>query len=120
MIFTSYFRSKAPQDRKVSIAKWPGRFWTGPRANLFAPSDPKALDWKGSYMRDLETRFPTAEKLQEYLSNVEAEVKDPILCCFEDDASQCHRHILAAFIKEQLGIDVSEWVSGEPIQGSLL
>jgi hypothetical protein len=119
MIQTSYFSGKAPGERKVSIAKWPPRFWSGPRANMLAPSNPKAEDWAAAYRRDLEARFPTAERLRAYLEELERRVPDPILCCYEADASQCHRRVLAAYVKELLGWDMPEWQAGPP-QASLL
>lgn len=120
MIETSFFSSKAPKAHKVCIAKW-HRGWTGPRASLFAPSDPKAADWQRAYRRDLEYRFPSAASLQDYLREIERQTPDPILCCFEADPRECHRRVLAAFIKEKLGTNVPEW-TGAPaiVQGSLL
>ncbi len=119
MIQTSFFSSKAPKERKVCIAKW-HRNWKGPRAPLFAPSNPKAVDWKGSYRRDLEERFPDAESLKQYLWEIEQRTPDPILCCFEKDQTQCHRRVLATFIRERLGRDVPEWSNAEPEQFSLV
>lgn len=120
MIQTSYFSSKAPQGRKVSIAKWPPRFWKGVRANRLAPSNPKAENWAECYRHDLEERFPDAESLRVYLTSIERQTPEPILCCFESDPEQCHRRVLAAYIKELLDIDVPEWKSPEPSQGNLL
>lgn len=120
MIQTSFFSSKAPRERKVSIAKWPPRFWQGPRAAKLAPSDPKADDWAGAYRRDLEERFPTPSSLRLYLQEIERETPEPVLCCFEADENQCHRRVLAAFIKEQLNWDVPEWGTKKPEQASLL
>ncbi len=120
MIYTSYFSSKAPRERKVSIAKWPPRYFAGLRAKLFAPSNPKAEDWEAAYKQDLLTRFPSADILHSYLESIEAEVKNPILCCFEADKNECHRSILAAFIKEQLKRDIEEWESKDAKQGTLL
>ncbi len=119
MIQTSYFSGKAPGERKVSIAKWPPRFWSGPRANMLAPSNPKAEDWAAAYRHDLEARFPTAESLRACLEELEQRVPDPILCCYEADASQCHRRVLAAYAKELLGMDMPEWQAA-PLQASLL
>lgn len=45
---------------------------------------------------------------------------EPILCCYEADASQCHRRILASYLKEMLGLDVPEWKETSLEQGSLL
>lgn len=117
---TSFFSSKAPRDRKVSIAKWPPRYWQGPRASRFAPSNPKAEDWAEAYRRDLEARFPTESSLRLYLQEILRETPDPILCCFETDPNQCHRRVLAAFIKENLHLDVPEWGGARPQQGTLL
>lgn len=120
MIQTSFFKSKAPKDRKVCIAKW-HRGWTGPRAPLFAPSDPKAVDWQQAYLRDLEYRFPSAISLRSYLQEVERLAPNPILCCFEENPQECHRHVLAGFIREKLGLNVPEWTGTPPrVQGWLL
>lgn len=108
MIQVSFFKSKAPKHRKVCIAKW-ARFWTGPKASLFAPSNPKAADWGRSYQNDLEERFPDTESLLEYLDKVEAETPNPILCCYEADPAECHRTILARFIEQMTGVKVREW-----------
>ena len=37
MLQTSYFSSKAPNARKVAIAKYTPRYWNGPRAPRLAP-----------------------------------------------------------------------------------
>lgn len=108
MIQTSFFAGKSPKGRRVCIAKW-ARFWHGPRASLFAPSNPRAEDWQAAYRRDLESRFPDAAALRMYLDAVESETPDPILCCYEADPAECHRSILAEFIFEKLGIRVTEW-----------
>ncbi len=120
MIQTSFFSSKAPRHRKVSIAKYPPRYWQGPRAPLLAPSDPKTKDWAASYRHDLEKRFPMPSPLRLYLQEIEAVTPNPVLCCFESDPKQCHRRVLAAYIKEMLGWDVPEWKGGILEQASLL
>lgn len=120
MIQTSFFGSKAPRDHKVSIAKWPPKYWSGPRAPKLAPSNPKAQDWATAYRRDLDDRFPTESSLRLYLQGIERETPDPILCCFEADPDQCHRRVLAAYIKEKLNWDVPEWGSKGPEQATLL
>lgn len=112
MIQVSFFKSRAPKERKVCIAKW-ARFWTGPKAERFAPSNPKANDWGASYRADLEKRFPTVESLRDYLEEIEAETPNPILCCYEVDPAECHRTILAEFIFKMLGVKVEEWQAGE-------
>ena len=83
--------------------------WNGPRAERFAPSDPKAVDWKAAYRKDLESRFPTPSSLRLYLQEIEKRTPNPILCCFELNPEECHRRVLAAFIKENINLDVPEW-----------
>ena len=107
-IEASFFSSKAPKERKVCIAKW-HRNWSGPRAERFAPSDPNAVDWKAAYRKELESRFPTPSSLRLYLQEIEKRTPDPILCCFELNPEECHRRVLAAFIKENINLDVPEW-----------
>ena len=120
MIQTSYFSGKAPRERKVAIAKYPPRFWNGPRAPRLAPSNPKAEDWAAAYLHDLEERFPEGEGLAEYLQAIEAKTPDPILCCYEADPQQCHRRILAAYIEKFLGLNVPEWRAPGIEQANLL
>ena len=112
MIQVSFFKSRAPKERKVCIAKW-ARFWTGPKADRFMPSNPKAADWQNAYRADLERRFPTVESLLEYLDEVEAATPNPILCCYEVDPAECHRTILAEFIFKMTGVTVKEWQSSD-------
>ncbi|MDL2268858.1 DUF488 domain-containing protein [Desulfosarcina sp. OttesenSCG-928-A07] len=109
-IAISYFQSKAPNERKVCIAKKPFRFLPGlMKAELFAPSNPWAKDWQSSYLSDLKSRFPTPESLRVYLEGICRERQNPILCCYEKNPAECHRSILAAYIQEKLGITVPEW-----------
>lgn len=119
MLQTSYFSSKAPRDRKVAIAKYPPRFWSGPRAPKFAPTNPKAEDWESAYQQDLEERFPEGAGLAEYLREIEAKTPNAILCCYETDPRQCHRSILAAYIEKILGLTVPEWKPRNGEQGNL-
>lgn len=120
MLYTSYFSSKAPRARKVAIAKYPPRFWQGPRAPRLAPSNPKAVDWAAAYLRDLEERFPEGAGLLEYLLEITARTPNAILCCYEADPRECHRSVLAAYIKKFLGLTVPEWKPREIGQGNLL
>lgn len=110
MIAVSYFASKAPKERKVCIAKGKPRFFAGPVFKDFAPLDPHAPgDWRARYRRELEARYPDAASLRAALEMVASRTPDPILCCHEKDASECHRTILAGFIAERLGLHVPEW-----------
>ena len=117
-ISLSYFSSHAPRERKVCIAKYPPRYWTGPRAPLLAPSNPKAPDWRQAYRLDMAARFAAGPQLGEYLMEIARMTPRPILCCYERVPEDCHRSILAAIMREMLDWDAREW--REPQQGSLL
>lgn len=117
-IQTSYFASKAPSGQKVSIAKWPPRWFRGQRASRLAPSNPKAAEWQKAYWEDLEQRFPNGEGLSEYLQEIAEKTPNPILCCYEKEKEECHRSILAEYAKKYLGIELSEWE--EVKQGTLI
>lgn len=109
MITTSYFAGPAPKDRKVSIAR-KVRFFSGPRVLELAPEDPWAKgDWRARYRAEIAARFPNPEDLRRFLENIEAQVHDPILCCHEKNAEDCHRRVLAEIVREQLGLDIPEW-----------
>jgi hypothetical protein len=110
MFMTSYFASKAPKERKVCIAKGRPRFFAGPSFKDFAPLNPHDLnDWRNRYRRELEARYPDAASLRAALDAIAAKTPDPILCCYEKDAGECHRTVLAQFIAQRLGIVVPEW-----------
>lgn len=109
MIFTSYFGSKAPRERKVCIAKYGPRYWSGPMAKRLAPSNPKALFWKAAYLADLEERFPSGEGLMEYLDEICRRVPNPILCCYEREPELCHRSILADYARQWINVEMHEW-----------
>lgn len=64
---------------------------------------------KAAYRKDLESRFPTPSSLRLYLQEIEKRTPNPILCCFELNPEECHRRVLAAFIKENINLDVPEW-----------
>lgn len=120
MLQTSYFSSKAPATRKVCIAKWAPRYWTGPRAPRLAPSNPRGEGaWRERYLQDLAERFPEGTGLREYLEEIAARTPEPILCCYEADPEQCHRCVLAEYVKTWLGMEMPEWEPKES-QGILL
>lgn len=38
-----------------------------------------------------------------------SEGKDVVLCCYEKPNDFCHRHLLAEFLNEKLGLDIKEY-----------
>lgn len=117
-ISLSFFASRAPRERKVCIAKYPPRYWQGPRATLLAPSNPRARNWQQAYRLDMADRFPAGPRLGAYLMEIARATPRPILCCYERQPEDCHRSILAMLLREMLDWEVREWQP--PRQGSLL
>ena len=117
-ISLSYFASRAPRERKVCIAKYPPRYWQGPRAALLAPSNPRATDWRQAYRLDMAGRFAAGPQLRDYLMGIARVTPRPILCCYERQPEECHRSVLADILREMLGWEVDVWQA--PQQGSLL
>lgn len=117
-ISLSFFASHAPRERKVCIAKYPPRYWKGPRAALLAPSDPRARDWRQAYRLDMTSRFADGDQLRSYLLEIALATPRPILCCYERQPEDCHRSVLAGILREKLGWEVHEW--HPPQQGVLL
>ncbi len=120
MIYTSYFGSQAPTDRKVCIARKCPRAWgCRPRIIELAPEDPWAKgDWQARYRAELAVRFPRPEDLRDVLARAESMAKNPILCCYEAEPWQCHRRVLAGVVLEKLGFEMPEWT--DVVQGRLL
>ena len=108
-IHTSYFKGKAPKERKVCIAKKAPRYFSGHHCLALAPSNPWAKNWQQAYQADLEKRFPNGDGLAGVLSDIASITQDPILCCYEKDGQDCHRRILAAYVEKHLNIIVPEW-----------
>lgn len=115
IITVSYFSSKAPGCRKVCIALYYPRFSKKGMLHVreLAPSDLKAVDWRASYRRDLRHRFPGGRGLGELLQHIMAAVPYPVLCCYEKEAHNCHRSVLASYILENLGVQIPEWSPGK-------
>jgi hypothetical protein len=109
MIMTSYFASKAPADRKVCIAKKRPRYFRGKQFIQLAPTDPWADDWRTLYQADLKARFPGGRGLRELLEQIQEQIPDPILCCYEKDPGTCHRREFADYAQATLGLQIPEW-----------
>lgn len=112
-IYTSYFNSKAPKERKVCIAK-SARFFSGPRVSELAPSNPwGGGDWRACYRAELEKLFGDSGMLDlgKFLKAIHEKTANPILCCHEKNVEECHRSVLAAYIEERTGIKVEEWTN---------
>jgi len=100
---TSYFANYKGLDA-VSIAVGSPKWYSGDKAPELMPT------WKmvkagysyEEYIELLKSRGLTAGEVYE-------KYKGKVLLCWEKDRSECHRGMLARWIKEEIGIEIKEW-----------
>lgn len=71
----------------------------------------KEIDWE-QYIKEymaLLDRLEEVTSIYEFYSNIEIEEeKEVVLLCYESGEKNCHRHILADYIKEKNNIVIEE------------
>lgn len=122
-IFTSYFgnirKLYINNITPICIARGVPKFFRGEVVHSVAP-----------YSWMLSDNVSREEYIDAYFNKVLANVnplelvnqlakisngKDVALCCYEKPSDFCHRHLLAKWLSEKLGIEVKEFdVVGEP------
>lgn len=106
---TSYF-AKYKKEDGVSISLYKPKWFNGEEYKQLAP--PSFLLWKyknGEVNNDEYVEIYkkyTLEKLD--ASQVYEDLQDKVLLCYEKSSDFCHRHIVAEWIYEKLGIKVNE------------
>lgn len=123
-IYTSYF-AKAAILRKagivpIGVALWPPRFFRGISMKQVAPrrymlNDSLTDEEYISMYRNDVLRYVDARSFIRQLEEA-GRGMDVALCCFEKPGDFCHRHILAKWLNEQTGIEVSEFGVAESKQ----
>ena len=122
-IYTSYFSKwKKLSDAgimMIGIALKPPTWYYGVSVLDVAPS-PSILygaKTEKEYTRRFKNEILSRKDAQKFVDKITAmsRGKDVALCCFEKPDEFCHRHIVAEWLKEQLGIEVDEYgVSKQP------
>ena len=122
-IYTSYFANGKKLHNAgvlmIGIALYAPRWFTGPSLKMVSPSYDILHNSKDH--DDYERRF-FSEILEKrdpkvFLSNIEilAKGKDVALCCYEKPGDFCHRHLVAKWMNEKLGLQIEEFgVSKNP------
>lgn len=132
-IYTSYFgNSKKLQQagiKVIGISLYPPRWFTGISLKQVAPTRSILFangQTQEEYTRRYRSEVLSQQDMQQFLKTVEQASggQDVALCCYEKPEDFCHRHILSDWIKEKLGIEISEYgytPKKEPdyVQGSL-
>jgi hypothetical protein len=120
-IYTSYFGNIRKIKNPVSIALSPPKWYTGPRYDRLAPSWRILNRFKNKskedimlairmyeyyYRREVLDRLNANEILYDLRSFYPGE--DIVLLCYETPDKFCHRHLVAEWLSESAGIEISE------------
>lgn len=107
---TSYFGISKNDRDAVAICRYVPEWYTGRTCEALAPSAELLRDWRAKKITEEEY---TLRYYQETLSNLDPEdiyqlYKYSILICYERRGSFCHRHIVAKWLEDCLGVTVKE------------
>lgn len=105
---TSYFAHYRGPDG-VAITAYKPKFFNGPTYPSLAPSKSLLARYKAG-LTD-ETEYET--EFRAHLATLDPQkvwddLQGKVLLCYERPGDFCHRHIVAAWIKETLGFEVPE------------
>jgi len=123
MLYTSYFakvRSLPSSVVPIGISLWPPRWFQGESERRLAPSQSLLTSFKSGLCTEDQYRTfyrsETLDKLNpaELYQTLSAKGVAVALCCYEKPTDFCHRHIVADWFKETLGVTVEEFGSYYP------
>ena len=115
-IYTSYFgNSKKLQQagiKVIGISLYPPRWFNGISLKQVAPTKSILFangQTQEDYVRRYKSEVLSQQDMQQFLKTVgqASGGQDVALCCYEKPEDFCHRHILADWIREKLGIEIS-------------
>lgn len=102
-------------DRGVAICIYPPIDWTDARFPSLEPDRQtffaKKADQITEEQYEKQYRERTLSKLDP--QKIYDTLKGQVLLCWENPGEFCHRRIVAAWIEENLGIEVPEWKQGD-------
>lgn len=116
-IYTSYFANVAKLQKAgivmIGIALYPPKWFYGPSIKYVSPSWDILHNSKSEedYVQRFNAEILAHRDPKVFLSNIEkmAKGKNVALCCFEKPDEFCHRHLVAKWMQEKLGIQVEEF-----------
>jgi len=130
-VYTSYFANGKKLHEAgimmIGIALFPPKWFYGVSLQQVAPTySILHEDTEERYVERFKNEVLAKVDPKEFIENVKtfSKGKDVALCCFEKPGDFCHRHLVADWLNEKLGLGVEEFgvkVSKNPhyIQGSL-
>ena len=119
-IYTSYFAKlkKIPEDIvRISICGKAPDWYDGIQYKKVAPKYGFFQEWKKNHDNDFYIEHFNAEVLDNLVAknvyedlNKLSDGKDCVLICYEKSEDFCHRHLVADWLNQKLGINVEEYV----------
>ena len=116
-IYTSYFgnyrKLAAANIKMICVALGRPKFYNAPQIIEVAPRrymlDDKWTyeEYTSMYLNDVLAKVNPQELIQTIQQHSEG--KDVALCCYEKPGDFCHRHILAKWLTEKTGIEITEF-----------
>lgn len=119
MIYTGYFAKTKEYVESgltpVSIAGKTPDFFTYPKWTNFAPRKELFYRWKNGEITNEEYMIEYEEYLSLNISPLAidrlkklATHKEIVMCCYEKSSDFCHRHTLAQWLSNELGMPIGE------------
>ena len=107
---TSNFKTYKGPDG-IAICIYPPVDWSGPRFPALEPERSDFYKIKGGAMSQEEYEESYRKKVLARLDpqKIYDTLKDYVLLCWEKPGDFCHRRIVSAWLKEELGVIVDEW-----------
>ena len=123
-IYTSYFSNGAKLTKAgimmIGIALYTPKWFTGLSNKYVSPSWDILHNSKSKedYVQRFNSEILAHRDPKAFFSAIEkmANGKDVALCCFEKPDDFCHRHLVAKWLNEKLGVQVEEFgISKNPV-----
>lgn len=117
-LYTSYFskvRSLPEGTVPISISLWPPKGWAGAQLRYLAPTREILLKYKQDgnwdayvekYEKDVLGRLRPEAVMQDIMRLSGG--KDAAILCFERDPAQCHRNLVAGWLRKA-GYKIEEY-----------
>lgn len=109
-IQTSYFAKYKDQPNGVAITRYTPKWFKGETYPALAPTKAILDAYKGRKITEVEFEARYKKDVLEPLCPYEVyyDLKGKTLLCFEKSSDFCHRHLVAAWLNDQLGLDINE------------
>ena len=111
---TSYFAINANNSNAVSISGKAPEWYMGRQYKKLAPTFKIFSKYKSSNQTLEDEQEYTKEFTEQILNKLDPKVvfeelgKDAVILCYETPEKFCHRHIVAKWLSESLGIEIKE------------